>query len=351
MTWLRQGVEEMEKKGLPEVRQELHRLKKEARFEGLRMAGQDVDRVISHETALRERIKETTMLLLDITRPRVKDNAAALACLPERTPYHRMWSLPDLPPKGPSEQFIDFFDPLGRMTVRVGSVDFWNPFTELQNCINGRTEIDADPTDAAGDCRAERVNACCGNGYAVATGETGITHTCSVQLKHDFHFAAPQDGTFSFWPEFTFNGNAAVTGQAVATVRIHVAVAGAARRSTAFYARGNYSGAAWGSSYTADPPRVKRPFGAGESADVTITCELHVEADDLSSAILDFDADENHYLCSAVLHVDVLDHSVPLYDRPDPILVLEEPYLREIELPHMPPLFREGVLDLRRGYR
>ncbi len=341
----------MEKQSSREIRQELYRLKKEARLEGLRMAGQDVDRVIDHETALRERIKETTTLLLDITRPHVKSNAAALACLPKKTAHRRMWSLPDLPPKGPKEQFIDLFDPLGRLTVRVGSVDFWDPFTELEDCINGRTEIDADPPDASGDCRAARVTACCGNGYAVATGETGLTHICSVQLKHDFHFVAPRDDTFSFWPEFTFNGNAAVTGQAVAAVRIHVAIAGATNWVTAFCARGNYSGVAWGSNYTADPPRVKSSFGAGESADVTVTCELHVEADDLSSAILDFDADENHYLCSSVLRVDVLDHSVPLYDRPDPILVLEEPYLREIDLPHLPPLLRKGILDFRGGNR
>lgn len=261
-----------------------------------------------------------------------------------------------LPPK---DELIEgwvskWTSPIEKKPRVTGYIREWEPFTELDECLNGRVEHNKVPEDADTIiCEGSYQNdgSCIANGKVwVMSLMDGNTYQADTHMKHDFQFHSLKSTEYRFTPEFYINGSLVKSileenSENWAQVNFYIYVDDDMKRQQNVYNRyGDILSYSEVISITSLDPNPALNFftqvDEGQTITITIDCELFARAKDMNQVLIDLSL-AHHYFKAPKLHIEELKKKIPIYESgttgdfapPQEIIDIVQP---PIDIPKVP---------------
>lgn len=324
----------IDRKIVDEAHRSFYEFRINARKEDLRLRGYDVEKVLKMEKEVLSGLRNQTKSMMEQCLEISKANAEMLAKMKSQTVDFTCGSTRPQQERKPTIEE-------GRA---LGLVTHWSNLTTLTDCTNGRVlPPEINPPDPENTSHGTYTAACTAEATAdtLGSGEDGITHSCSIIMKHDFTFIPLDAKKYRFTPDFFINGIVGMSGAAMGfstTARVTMwleesGVLKSIKKNVFLKSDEEIHVDAFATSfYFNEPPSAVMSLGELEETTITVACELYVEAKGLATAMLNLSGVGQY--STPWLRVDYAKRTVSLHARPeDEDAVPFDPEIREGVIP------------------
>ncbi len=305
----------VERTSVEEARRSLYEFRIDSRKRNLQLRGYDVEKVLEQERDVLSGIRDHTMSMMDLLEEDSKAHAETLVKLDSQAVD---WRCGSTRPQREMKPEVE----AGHV---VGGKELWRHLTSLDNCENGRVlPRVVEPSNPDNTSHGAYIAACAAEAYADihGSGDDGITHTCSIVMKHDFTFISPDATRYRFTPDFFANGRVGLSGTSTAfgnSARITMwleqsDVPISEKRDVYFRSDRDATVESFLTSfYFHEPPSAVVSMGKLAETTITVACQLEVTAKGLSTATLDLTGNGKYW--APRLNVDYSRGTIPVRDR------------------------------------